>query len=83
MNALSLKRACDGPLTRTLTYTRPTTAARYYPMLWVHVREEKVREVNAKRYGHWFWLLDDDLGIYGLSADQRYEKPEFAEVFPQ
>ena len=67
--------------TTTLTYSRHTMAARYHPMLWVHLREGKVREVYAKRYG--LWILDDDIGIYGLSADRRWESPIFEEMFPQ
>jgi hypothetical protein len=63
--------------TTTLTYTRHTMAARFHPMLWVHLREGKVREVYAKRYD--LWILDDDIGIYGLSADRRWESPIFEE----
>jgi hypothetical protein len=63
-----------------LTYSRPPFAARFYPMLWVHLRDGKVAEVYAKRYG--FWVIDDDIGIYGLSKETNFERPEFTQLFP-
>jgi hypothetical protein len=70
----------NGEMT-TLTYTRHTIAARFHPMLWVHLREGKVREVYGKRYS--LWILDDDIGIYELNVDRRWESPVFEELFPQ
>lgn len=64
-----------------LTYTRHTLTARFHPMLWVHLRDGRVREVYAKRYGS--WILDDDIGIYVLNAERRWESPVFERVFPQ
>jgi hypothetical protein len=50
-------------------------------MLWIHLKEGKVREVDAKRYR--LWILDDNIGIYRLTADQRSESPVFRDLFPQ
>ncbi len=63
-----------------LTYTRHTLAVRFHPMLWVHLRDGRVREVYAKRYGSW---IDDDIGIYVLNADRRWESPVFERLFPE
>jgi len=49
-------------------------------MLWVHIRNGKVDEVYAKRYG--LWVIDDDIGIYGLSDGANWERPEFSQLFP-
>ena len=62
-----------------LTYTRKPLRARYYPMLWIHLRDDKVPEVYAKRYG--LWVIDDDIGIYGRSSESACERPEFEQVF--
>lgn len=62
-----------------LTYTRRPTGVRYFPMLWVHMSDDRVREVYVKRYG--FWLMDDDIGVYGRGSVD-FERPEFAELFP-
>jgi hypothetical protein len=35
---------------KTLEYARPVRGARWYPMLWVHLREDRVVEVYAKKY---------------------------------
>ena len=64
-----------------LTYSRPPFGSRYHPMLWVHLRNGKVAEVYAKRYG--FFFIDDDIGIYGLNDDQQFERPEFSQLFPE
>jgi SmpA/OmlA family protein len=63
-----------------LTYSRRPVASRFYPMLWVHLRNGKVGEVYAKRYG--LWVIDDDIGIYGLSDGTKFERSEFSELFP-
>ena len=63
-----------------LTYSRRPFGARFYPMLWVHIRNGKVDEVYAKRYG--LWVIDDDIGIYGLSDGANWERPEFSQLFP-
>ncbi len=50
----------------TLTYTRPITFSKHYPMLWVHLDSSyKVYSVYAKQYDGLLGL--DDPGIYGLS----------------
>ena len=67
--------------TTTLTYARHPMAARFHPMLWIHLKEGKVREVYAKRYGP--WILDDDIGIYVVTAERRWESPVFEALFPQ
>ncbi len=62
----------------TLTYSRPVPFARWYPMLWVHLREGRVISVYAKRYILWGI---DDIGVYGLGAEGRWEGTEFQATF--
>jgi hypothetical protein len=62
-----------------LTYTRRPFGARYYPMLWIHLRNDKVSEIYAKRYG--LWVIDDDIGIYGRGSEPAFERPEFEQLF--
>ena len=50
----------------TLTFTRPVTFCKNYPMLWVHMDKDfKVHNVYAKCYDGILGL--DDPGIYSLS----------------
>jgi hypothetical protein len=65
-----------------LTYSRWPFGARFYPMLWVHLRDGKVAGVYAKRYG--LVVIDDDIGIYNLSRTREIasERPEFKQLFP-
>lgn len=50
----------------TLTYTRPVTFCKNYPMLWVHLDKDfKVYNVYAKCYDGILGL--DDPGIYSIS----------------
>jgi len=65
-----------------LTYSRRPFGARFYPMLWVHLRDGKVGSVYAKRYG--LVVIDDDIGIYNLSSSREIasERPEFNQLFP-
>lgn len=51
----------------TLTYTRPVSFSKYYPMLWVHLDSTfKVWNVYAKQYDG--LLGYDDRQIYSLTA---------------
>lgn len=67
------------PDTITLTYSKPAYFARWYPMLWVHLRNGKVVEVYAKRYIDWG---SDDVGVYGIGDDHRWETDLFEQTFP-
>ena len=52
----------------TMTYTRPVSFSKYYPMLWVHIDSNyRVYSIYAKRYEGFLGL--DDLTIYSLSCD--------------
>ncbi len=62
----------------TLTYSRPMSFARWYPMLWIHLLEGRVISVYAKRYILWGM---DDIGVYGLGAEGRWEAREFEATF--
>lgn len=62
----------------TLEYSRPVRTSRSYPMLWIHLKDGRVREVYAKRYIN--WGLDDE-GAYGLSDGGRWEGASFAKMF--
>jgi hypothetical protein len=61
-----------GPDAIVMEYSRPVRAARWYPMLWVHLRGGVVTEVYAKRYV--LWGLDDE-GVYLLSKDDPHPDP--------
>ncbi len=63
----------------TLTYSRPAYFAKWYPMLWVHLRNDSVVEVYAKRYIGWG---GDDIGVYGTGNDRRWETNLFEQTFP-
>lgn len=63
-----------------LIYSRRPLGVRWYPMLSVHLRDGKVAEVYAKRYG--LLVFDDDIGIYVLSNRARSKSPEFDRLFP-
>lgn len=63
----------------TLTYSRPAYFAKWYPMLWVHLRNDSVVEVYAKRYIGWG---GDDIGVYGTGNDRRWETDLFEQTFP-
>ena len=63
-----------------LTYSRRPFGARFYPMLWVHLHDGNVGEIYAKRYG--LWVIDDDIGIYGLSDETNFERPQFIQPIP-
>lgn len=67
----------DHPDLTTLTYSRPAYFAKWYPMLWVHLRDGKVDHVYAKRYVDWG---TDDLAVY-ISADHRWESELFEPTF--
>ena len=68
------------PNTRTMTYSSPHLFRRWYPMLWVHLTNNVVREVYAKQY--YGWGLDD-MGVYGISKDNSFELTNaFYETFP-
>jgi outer membrane protein assembly factor BamE (lipoprotein component of BamABCDE complex) len=63
---------------KTLEYTLPMRRARWYPMLWVHLKGGRVNEVYAKKYV--WWGLDDE-GVYGLSDKGQWEAPNFESTF--
>ena len=62
----------------TLTYSKPAYFAKWYPMLWVHLRDGKVLEVYAKRYIDWG---TDDVAVYGTGNGQ-WETDLFEQTFP-
>jgi hypothetical protein len=64
----------------TLEYARPVRRARWYPILWVHLKAGRVSEVYAKRY---IWWGSDDYGVYSLSSTGYSERPEFETTFPR
>ena len=63
---------------RTLNYARAVPGARWYPMLWVHLREGRVSEVYAKKY---VWWGKDDEGVYILNDAGQSETREFERTF--
>jgi SmpA / OmlA family len=62
-----------------MRYSKPVQLARWFPMLWVHLKNGKVEEVYAKRYI--LWGVDDE-GVYGLDVDRHWEATSFKETFP-
>ena len=55
----------------TMHYSlKPAYLSCWYPMLWVHLKDDKVVEVCAKRYILWGV---DDIGVYGLTDDSHWE----------
>lgn len=62
----------------TLEYSRPVRTSQSYPMLWIHLKDGRVKEVYAKRYLN--WGLDDE-GAYVLSDAGRWEGRSFEEAF--
>jgi len=70
-----------GTNTFVMHYARPVRLARWYPMLWVHLTNDVVVEVYAKRYVDWG---ADDIGVYGLSENQKqWEAEYFVSTFPK
>lgn len=67
------------PAVLTLTYSKPVFLARWYPMLWVHLRDGRVIEVYAKRYIGWG---TDDVVVYWLGEDGYWEAELFKQTFP-
>jgi len=63
----------------TLTYSKPAYFAKWYPMLWIHLRNDKVFDVYAKRYTDWGL---DDVGVYGTGNDRQWETDLFEQTFP-
>ena len=63
----------------TLTYSKPAYFAKRYPMLWVHLRNDKVDDVYAKRYEVWGV---GDVGVYGTGNDRQFETELFEQTFP-
>ena len=63
--------------TITLTYSKPAYFAQWYPMLWVHLRNDRVFEVYAKRYIVWG---SDDVGIYGAGIEPQWETALFEQT---
>jgi hypothetical protein len=72
----------DEPGHVVLTYARRPFGVRFYPMLWVHLRDDRVGGVYAKRYG--ISIIDDDIGIYSLSRsrDGVFERFKFGQLIP-
>ncbi len=63
----------------TLTYSKPAYFAKWYPMLWIHLRNGRVFDVYAKRYIDWGI---DDVGVYGTGNDRQWETSLFEQTFP-
>ncbi len=64
----------------TLTYSKPAYFAKWYPMLWIHLRNGRVFDVHAKRYIDWGI---DDVGVYGTGNDRQWEETSlFEQTFP-
>jgi hypothetical protein len=67
------------PNSFVMHYSRPGQRARWYPMLWIHLKDDKVEEVYAKRYI--FWGVDDE-GVYLLDGRHDSEGVRFTSTFP-
>jgi hypothetical protein len=66
---------------QVMNYSRPAKNARWYPMLWVHLRGGAVAEVYAKRY---VWWGTDDEGIYLLSPKHPHpDATGLTKAFPE
>ena len=63
----------------TMNYSQPIEYARWYPMLWIHLKNNKVVEVYAKRY---IMFGVDDEGVYGLDDKRQWESKQFESTFP-
>jgi hypothetical protein len=64
---------------RRMDYTRPVYGgARWYPMLWIHLKTGRVSSVYGKRYVT--WGLDDE-GVYLAAEWQRWESKVFEQTF--
>ncbi len=63
-----------------MVYSKPVPWARWYPMLWIHLDDNSVTEVYAKRYVLWGF---DDKGVYGLTKEKKWENKYFADTFPE
>ncbi len=65
-----------------LAYSKPVHFAKWYPMLWVHVRDGVVISVYAKQYP----FVGDDVGIYGTvepdGEARHWETDLFEQSFP-
>lgn len=63
-----------------LHYSREVAYARSYPMLWIHLQNDRLVEVYAKRY--FLWGLDDE-AVYLLSDRGRWEISKCESMFPR
>jgi hypothetical protein len=63
---------------RTLLYAKPVRGARWYPMLWIHLRDGRVSVVYGKKS---IWWRIDDEGVYLLDESGHSENPYFEETF--
>lgn len=72
-------QAYPGEKITVLNYSKPVLRARWYPMLWVYLDNDKVVHVYAKRYTLWGF---DDKGVYGLSKENKWETEAFETTFP-
>jgi hypothetical protein len=61
----------------TLVYSRPVRGARWYPMVWVHLRNGRVLAAYVKKY--LFWGADS-VGVYGLAEGQSWESPKLCDL---
>lgn len=74
----STEQASDG--TVVLSYAKRPPGVRWYPMLWVHIKDGKTTEVYAKRCGFVWW--DEEVGVYRMSRSGTWKSPEFDSLFP-
>ena len=63
---------------RTSWYAKPGPRTPWYPMLWVHFRDDRVGYVYGKRY---IWFGYDDEGVYVLSSGGASEARNFEATF--
>lgn len=66
------------PEVTTLVYSKSAYFARWYPMLWIHLRDGRVIDVYGKRYIDWGV---DDMGVYG-TGNGPWETEWFERTFP-
>ena len=66
-----------GPSGRLLFYAHDTPLLNHSPTLWVHVENDAVKQVEAKRT---VWLVDDE-GLYVRREGLSWESPMFAKTF--
>jgi len=67
-----------GPYEQILDYAIATPFAHHSPTLWVLIRRGQVAEVQAKRSSLWRF---DEVGIYIMRQDLKWESPAFSETF--